>query len=138
MAIVELVDAPAALGTFLAANSELNTLVGGRFYADTDFPPPEYDPSQGGALCWKARQTANPFSTTETSGLFVVNFQMACFGKDRAAAAAVYRQLFKALDGQGGAVMRQGNMDAPGSPLLSPGGKWHMVIVFYTCKFANS
>jgi len=136
--MAELIDAPAALGDFLKADSELNTLVSGRFYADTDFPPPDYKPEQGGAICWKARQTADTFATTENDGVYVVNFQIACFGNERAGAAAVYRQLFKALDGKGGAVMRFATMDGPGSPLLAPGSGWPMVLVFYTCKFANS
>jgi hypothetical protein len=136
--MTDLLDASAALGDFLAANSALNTLTGGRLYADSDFPPPDYSPSAGGALCWKPRQSVDPFSTEENSGIYVVNFQLASFGADRSGAAAVDRAVFAALDGKGGAVMRFAKMDGPGSPLLTPVTAWPVVLTFYTCKFANS
>ena len=133
-----ILDASAALGDFLAANSALNTLTGGRLYADSDYPPPDYIPSIGGAVAWKPRQSVAPFDTQENSGIYVVNFRIASFGEDRAQAAEVDRAVFAALDQKGGAVMRYATLDGPGSPLLTPITNWPMVLTFYTCKFANS
>lgn len=132
-----LVDASAALGDFLALDSGLDALVSGRLYADSDYPPPDYKPSDGGAVCWKPRQTVNPFATEENNGVYVVNFQIASFGANRSGAAAVDRALFAALDGKGGAVMRFAKMDGPAAPLLAPNTNWPMMLVFYTCKFSN-
>lgn len=133
-----LVDASAALGDYLAADSGLDALISGRLYADTEFPPPDYTPAAGGAICFKPRSTVEPFATEENNGVYVVNFQIASFGADRSGAAAVDRAVFAALDSKGGPVMRFAKMDGPGTPLLTPGAAWPMVLTFYTCKFDNS
>ena len=135
--MTDLLDTSAALGDFLALDSGLDALVNGRLYADSDYPPPNYEPSDGGAVCWKPRQNTNPFDTQENNGIVVVNFQIVSFGADRAGAAAVDRALFAALDGKGGAVMRYAVMDGMGAPLLAPDTNWPMVLTFYTCKFSN-
>jgi hypothetical protein len=133
-----LIDVSRALGDFLSLNSALQALINGRLYADTDYPPASYNPSQGGAICFKPREAGALWETEENTGLLVVNFQIAAFGADRSGAAAVSRALFAALDGQRGGVLRYAQADGIGAPLLSPDLKWPMVLTFYTCKFANN
>lgn len=134
-----MVDAAKELGDFLAAQATLTALTGSRLYADSDYPPPTYDPTNGGALCWKVRQGAgSPLATVEKTGVFSANFQFRCYGQDRAGADQVYRAVFDVLEGAGGSVLRHAIMNNPGSPLLDPESDWPFVLVFYTVMFSNS
>lgn len=130
-----MVDAAATLLTYLEAQSSLTALTSTRIWAETNEPPPGYEPAAGVAICFKTR--GGP-GFDEEDAILTSSFQFKIYGATRVLSRACYRALCDVLHSNRGAGILMGNLEAPGETLQEPDTDWYFTLCFFTVDFINS
>ncbi len=130
-----MVDASLTLLTHLEAQSALTALTSTRIWAETNEPPPGYEPTDGAAICFKTR--GGP-GFDEEDAVLTSSFQFKIYGSTRALSMACYRALVDALHSNRGSGILMGNLEAPGETLQEPDTLWYFTLCFFTVIIINS
>jgi len=133
------IDAPAALLSYLNATSPLRTLLGGAFVYTPEVPGGPNGPTMPRkAIAFRGTGGFTYPMLRAQDGR--VSFR--CYGSTHVEAMSVYRALYDRLhDTQnfivGGVGFHGANEDVPGQPLEDPRTGWPFVHTVYTVKVAT-
>lgn len=125
-----MIDAPTVLLTFLQGQTALTTLTNTRIWKEHTTPPKGYQPSQGRAICFRARGPTVDYSRA----LLRTSWQFKCYGDSVGSANVLYRTLFDVLDDTKGAGIHSALLEIGGQTLIespSAGVEWNYVLCFY-------
>lgn len=125
-----MIDAPTVLQTYLLSKTALTTLTGTRIWKEHTTPPVGYKPSQGSAICFRARGGSVDYSRAMVSN----SWQFKCYGDSVGSANVLYRTLFNVLDDTKGAGIHMALLEIAGQTLIespSAGLEWPYVLCFY-------
>lgn len=127
-----MVDAPTVILNYLLAVSALTALTSTRIYAETRFPPPNYTPNDGSAICF-ARRGGNQ----DYEGVTLYpSYQFKIYGSTAAVANQAYRELHDALNHILTGALK-GEMETLGQTLQEPDTGWFYVLAYYRFQIIN-
>lgn len=130
-----MVDAAQVLLDYLQSQATLTALTSTRIWAETNEPPPGYEPADGAGICFKTR--GGP-GFDEEDAILTPSFQFKVYGLTRTLSRACYRELCNVLHSNRGARILMGNLEAPGEILQEPDTDWYFTLCFFTVNFINS
>ncbi|HEX9923237.1 MAG TPA: hypothetical protein VGD99_11295 [Anaerolineae bacterium] len=108
-------------------------LVSTRIWAERDTPVPDYTPSDGPAICFKARDD----QYDEEDAVIWVSYQFKFYGLTEMTAYDLYRAFrAEAIPYQGPSVMNIVK-EGGGQSLLEPETEWFYVLAFFGVMFLN-
>jgi len=128
-----MIDMPAAVLTFLQAQPGIVALAGARVYAEADYPPTGYKPTDGPALCFKARGGLPGYPDS----LLFPSLQFKCYGSSEIEANTLYRALFDAMHHARGGTVRWAVCEMLGQTLREPELGWPFVLTAFQMSIAS-
>lgn len=127
-----MIDTSETLREFLLVQPGL-AMAERRIYAEREMPPPEYQPGDGWAFCFKRRGGGQDYEAVVLSP----SYQFKCYGATEMEANQAYRALFDALNGAGSYLIKAAEQEAQGQTLYEPKTGWPYVLAFYKLMFLN-
>lgn len=115
--------------------AEINT----RIFADRDTPPPEYQPSEGGCICFRRRGG----TMDEEAAVLAPSYQFKVYGAElqtespEASAERIDRVLFDVFNFAGSHLIRGAVQETMGQPLREPDTQWAYMLTFYRVQVIN-
>lgn len=131
------------LRTFLAADTDLTTLVSSRIYAGRDTPPVGYAPADGPCVVFRRRGGM----IDESSYMVTASFQFKCYGggsnenQQILSAEEAYRTLWDALHYRASLAIAGVQEEGRGTPLTeqtADGAEWPYTLAFFRCQLRRS
>lgn len=128
------------LRAYLVTQAGITSTFGSRVYAQTDTPPPGYDPGDGAALCFAVRGGSDSYDDEAQR----VRFQFAVYGTgatysaQRISADAGAIALHHAMQNAKGSDLLHATRETLPQPLDAPGVGWPMSLVFYIVFILNN
>lgn len=122
-----MIDIEATVRTYLLSVPGVTALTGTRIYAGRDVPPVGYQPSDGGAICFKVRGGSLNYPAVHADS----SLQFKCYGASEVAAAGVYRALVDALQDARTNTILSSQLEILGQHLEEPETQWRFVLAFF-------
>jgi hypothetical protein len=126
-------DVESALFDFLHSQPALYALAGERLWAQSNTPPPDYKPSDGAGIAFRARGGAPAYVDV----LLHPSFQFKVYGATEETANDAYLALFDALHNGAEGLVRWAQCDVLGQTLHEPETGWPFVLAFFQVWIAN-
>ncbi len=123
-----MINAAVVLRTFLVAQPTLYALTAERIYEERLVPVKGYQPSDGGAICFRSR--GGP-GLDYSGALYGNSWLFRCYGEDEASADALYRTLVDVLDGAQTGGMYAASLEIAGQLLEEQTLGWHYSLSFF-------
>ena len=121
------------LRDYLLTQAGLMALTGTRIYAEANSPPAGYKPSDGGAVCFKARGGRPDYVDV----IVTPSMQFKCYGATELLANLVYAALYDALHNAQTNAIRGARCEILGTTLAEPETGWPFVLTFFRVPIAN-
>jgi hypothetical protein len=123
-----LLDVERTWREWMVSQPGVTALTGARVYAGRDVPPVGYRITDGACVVSKAR----PGRVGYEGALYSVSFQVKAYGATEAAAMALYRAMYDALEGSTSARILHVELEGPGMPMEEPETLWPFVLSYWT------
>lgn len=123
-----MIDAHKLIRDYLITVDGLTDLTGtGRIWAGRDFPIAGYQPSDGNAVVFKARDQGPDYD----DAVLIVPIQAKCYGTSEIGATTCYRALYDALQNAATSTILHAESDGGGQILEEPETGWLFVLAYF-------